>query len=232
MNPDARRIIQLARQARTPSADDKRRVRAAIALGVAATAVTVPTAAAAGASAKLAGAAGVFTGLRGIVSVAVIASTSVGAGAYLWTHTSASRRSADVSVVSSPPPVEVAPPPITVSESTNPPPISPERPAETPARPRMAPQDPLAAELTLLHAAKQAWQDGKPQTALDLAQRHAQLYPHSQLASERDALKVFALCGLGRTSDARDLASTLLSRAPGSPFRASLEQSCAMHPPK
>jgi hypothetical protein len=232
MNPDARRIIQLARQARTPSADDKRRVRAAIALGVAATAVTVPTAAAAGASAKLAGAAGVFTGLRGIVSVAVIASTSVGAGAYLWTHTSASRRSADVSVVSSPPPIEVAPPPITVSESTNPPPISPERTAETPARPRMAPQDPLAAELTLLHAAKQAWQDGKPQTALDLAQRHAQLYPHSQLASERDALKVFALCGLGRTSDARDLASTLLSRAPGSPFRASLEQSCAMHPPK
>ena len=232
MNPDARRIIQLARQARTPSADDKRRVRAAIALGVAATAVTVPTAAAAGASAKLAGAAGVFTGLRGIVSVAVIASTSVGAGAYLWTHTSASRRSADVSVVSSPPPVEVAPPPITVSESTNTPPISPERPAETPARPRMAPQDPLAAELTLLHAAKQAWQDGKPQMALDLAQKHAQLYPRSQLASERDALKVFALCGLGRTSDARDLASTLLSRAPGSPFRASLEQSCAMHPPK
>jgi len=230
MNPDARRIIQLARQARTPSADDKRRVRAAIALGVAATAVTVPTAAAAGASAKLAGAAGVFTGLRGIVSVAVIASTSVGAGAYLWTH--ASRRSADVSVVSSPPPVEVAPPPITVSESTNTPPISPERPAETPARPRMAPQDPLAAELTLLHAAKQAWQDGKPQMALDLAQKHAQLYPRSQLASERDALKVFALCGLGRTSDARDLASTLLSRAPGSPFRASLEQSCAMHPPK
>jgi hypothetical protein len=96
----------------------------------------------------------------------------------------------------------------------------------------MAPQDPLAAELTLLHAAKQAWQDGKPQTALDLAQKHAQLYPRSQLASERDALKVFALCGLGRTNDARDLASSLLSRAPGSPFRASLEQSCAMRPPK
>jgi hypothetical protein len=174
---------------------------------------------------------GVFTGLRGIVSVVVIASTSVGAGAYFWTH-AAARRTADVSIVSSPPPVEIAPPPITISESTNTPPVSPERPAETPARPRMAPQDPLAAELTLLHAAKQAWQDGKPQTALDLAQRHAQLYPHSQLASERDALKVFALCGLGRTSDARDLASSLLTRAPGSPFRASLEQSCAMRPPK
>ncbi len=230
MNPDARRIIQLARQARTPSADDKRRVRAAIALGVAATAVTIPTTVAAGGS-KLAGAMGVFTGLRGIVSGVVIGSMSVGAGAYLWTHASA-RRSADVSVVSSPPPVEIAPPPITVSESTNTPPAAPERPIETPARPRTAPQDPLAAELTLLHAAKQAWQDGKPQTALDLAQRHAQLYPRSQLASERDALKVFALCGLGRTSDARDLASSLLSRAPGSPFRASLEQSCAMRPPK
>jgi hypothetical protein len=230
MNPEARRIIQLARQARTPSADDKRRVRAAIALGVAATAVAVPTTAAAGASAKLAGAMGVFTGLRGIVSVAVIASTSVGAGAYLWTH---AHRVADVPVVFSPAPVatEAArPAPASVSESVNTPPA--ERPSDVPGRARVAPADPLAAELTLLHAAKQAWQDGKSQTAFDLAQRHAQLYPHSQLASERDAIKVFALCGLGRTSDARDLASALLSRAPGSPFRASLEQSCAMRPSK
>jgi hypothetical protein len=235
MNPEARRIIQLARQARTPSADDKRRVRAAIALGVAATAIAVPTtaaSAAAGASAKLGGAMGIFTGLRGIVSVVVLASTSVGAGAYVWTHAAAARHTADVSMVSSPPPVEVAPAPITVSESANTPPLPQDRPTEAPLRPRIAPQDPLAAELTLLHAAKQAWQDGKPQMALDLAQKHAQLYPRSQLASERDALKVFALCGLGRTSDARDLASSLLSRAPGSPFRASLEQSCALRPSK
>jgi hypothetical protein len=226
MNPEARRILQLARQARTPSADDKRRVRAALALGVAATAVTVPTTAAAGASAKLAGAMGVFTGLRGIVSGVVIASTSVGAGAYLWTH---ARRVAEASVVVSPAPVAPArPSPVAVPESVNTPPA--ERPSDVPGRARVAPADPLAAELTLLHAAKQAWQDGKSQTAFDLAQRHAQLYPHSQLASERDALKVFALCGLGRTSDARDLASALLSRAPGSPFRASLEQSCAMRP--
>jgi hypothetical protein len=236
MNPEARRIIQLARQARTPSAEDKRRVRAAVAIGVAAAAVTVP-AAAAGASAKVAGAMGVFTGLRGIVAGMVIASTSVGAGAYLWKHASAAR-GVEAPVVSSAATVAGAvalPPPVSTAEPAPAPVVTPDVRdvrAEAPGRARVAPQDPLAAELTLLHAAKQAWQDGNSQTAFDLAQKHAKLYPHSQLASERDALKVFALCGLGRTNDARDLAQALLSKAPGSPFRASLEQSCALHPSK
>jgi hypothetical protein len=236
MNPEARRIIQLARQARTPSAEDRRRVRAAVAIGVAAAAVTVPAVAAgggAGFSAKIAGAMGVFTGIRGIVAGVVIASTSVGAGAYLWKHASAARV-VEAPVVSSAPPVAAPvalPPPVSIPEPAAAPVVTPDVRdvhADAPGRARVAAPDPLAAELTLLHAAKQAWQDGNSQTAFDLAQKHAKLYPHSQLASERDALKVFALCGLGRTNDARDLAQALLSKAPGSPFRASLEQSCAM----
>jgi RNA polymerase sigma-70 factor (ECF subfamily) len=96
----------------------------------------------------------------------------------------------------------------------------------------MSPLDPLAAELTLLHAAKEAWQEGRAQSALDLVQKHARLYPHSQLASEREALRVFALCGLGRTGEARDAATMVLAKAPGSPFRSAIEESCAMRLPK
>ncbi len=240
MNPEARRIIQLARQARTPTLADKRRVRAAVALGVAAAAVAVPASAAAGASAKAAGAAGafgVFTGLRGIVSVVAIASTSVGAGAYFWEHAHAAPPSEVPVAVSLAPLPPVAPLPVPVSApalvTVTPAPVATaEHPSEARARARVSPLDPLAVELTLLQSAKQAWREGRPQAALDLAQKHAQLYPHSQLASERDALKVFALCGLGRTSDARDLGASLLAREPASPFRASIEQSCAMLPPK
>jgi hypothetical protein len=238
MNPEARRIIQLARQARTPTVADKRRVRAAVALGVAAAAVAVPASAAAGASAKAAGAAGafgVFTGLRGIVSVVAIASTSVGAGAYFWEHAHAARPSEGPAPVSLAPLPPVAPQPVPVSAPavvTPAPVATAEHPSEARGRARVSPLDPLAAELTLLQSAKQAWREGRPQAALELAQKHAQLYPRSQLASERDALKVFALCGLGRTSDARDLGASLLAREPASPFRASIEQSCAMLPPK
>jgi len=231
MNPEARRVVQLTRQARTPSAEDKRRVRAAIGVGVAA--ATVATSTATAASVKAASALGVLTGLRGVVTVIALVSASAGAGVY-W-HARASRaHPTATAAVSAPPQIpRVAPDPTAGAE---PPSSAPQlgEPRSGDARPRAAaaPQDPLSAELTLLHTARKAWQEGKPQLALDLAQKHARLYPHSQLASERDALRVFALCGLDRTSEASELAAALLARAPGSPLRASLEQSCAMHPPK
>jgi len=54
----------------------------------------------------------------------------------------------------------------------------------------------------------------------------ARRYPHSVLALERDALRVFALCSLGQRAQARPLAADLLRRAPGSPLRTSVEESC------
>jgi hypothetical protein len=229
MNPEARRIIQLTRQARTPSAEDKRRVRAAIGVGVATAAVATSTTTAA--SVKAASVLGVLTGMRGVVSVVALVSASAGAGAYWRAHVSHTHPSAPVQVSAPQQTPPASPEPVAVVEAPSPAPPTSE-PRSGDVRPRAAAPDPLSAELTLLHTARQAWQDGKPQVALDLAQKHARLYPHSQLASERDALRVFALCGLDRTSEARELASALLARAPGSPLRASLEQSCAMRPQK
>lgn len=230
MNPEARSLIGLARQARTPTAEDKARVRAAIGLGVAAAAVPTGIAVA---TAKAGGVAGLVGGFRAVLSAALVASVSVGGGVYYWR----TMRPA------APRPVEVAAPLATarpIAPFVTPEPglstplpetAAPSRvgrpPAEARSAPSSAPLDPLLAEVTLLRKAQRAWQGGKPQVALDLAQRHAQAYPHSQLAVERDAVRVFALCALGRTAEAQSLASELFARAPDSPLRTSLEESCA-----
>jgi hypothetical protein len=80
----------------------------------------------------------------------------------------------------------------------------------------------------LLQRAQRALRGGQPLHAMELAARHETLYPTSQMALERDALRVFALCALGKKGEARTLARALLAQAPTSPLRASLEESCAL----
>lgn len=229
MNPEARSLIGLARQARTPTAEDKARVRAAIGLGVAAAAVPTGIAVA---TAKAGGMAGLVGGFRAVLSAALVASVSVGGGVYYWrTMRPAVPRPVEVRAplaTDRPAAAFVTPEPALSTPLPGPAaPSAVGRPAEARLAPSSAPPDPLLAEVTLLRKAQRAWQGGKPQVALDLAQRHAQTYPHSQLAVERDAVRVFALCALGRTVEAQSLASELFARAPGSPLRTSLEESCA-----
>jgi hypothetical protein len=195
LNPGARRVVDLARAARTPGEADKRRVRQALALGIGA-AVAGGSAGTAIASATK---VGVLVGLRGVLAALVVVSTGV--GTYVWVH---GHRAAAPVVAPAPPPVAAAGPVVTP-----------------------LPPDPLLAELTLLRQAQQALRDGSARRALELADRHAALYPSSQLALERGALRVFAYCALGRKGDARALATELLAAAPRSPLRTSLEESCA-----
>jgi hypothetical protein len=191
LNPSARRVVDLARAARTPGEADKRRVRQALALGLGAAVAGASSGTAIASATK----AGVLVGVRGVLAALLVVSTGV--GTYVWVrgHHAAS-----------PAPV-VAPAPA---------------PAVQPL-----PPDPLLAELTLLRQAQQALRDGSARQALELADRHAALYPRSQLALERGALRVFAYCALGRKGDARALANELLAAAPRSPLRTSLEESCA-----
>ncbi|HET6283574.1 MAG TPA: hypothetical protein VFH73_21645 [Polyangia bacterium] len=230
MNPEARRIIELTRAARTPNADDRDRVRRALAITLAATAAAAPgvaagatavKAAAAGTAAKTFGALGAAGGLKLALSVAVIA--SVGVGAYWWTRPA-------------PAPATVVAPmaaPAAKAVTVDPPVV--EQPAAAPAEiaPDAAPpvgsmRDPLLAELSLLNRAQRAWRQGAAGKALDLAQQHAQRYPRSKLALERDAVRVFALCALGRRHQAHSLAIAIVKRAPRSPLRTSVEESCGM----
>jgi hypothetical protein len=224
-------MIDQIRSARTPSADDKERIRKALAIGVAATVASVPGVAAGASAAKAAATVGIASGFKVAVSVVVLA--SVAAGAYVWTRPAAqpALRRAPTAVV------PIATP--RVAEPPTPPPalvddgvatVAPAVVAEPSSRLSSghagAGRDPLMAEVALLHKAQQAWRQGNAARALDLAQQHARRYPHSVLALERDALRVFALCSLGHRAQARPLAADLLRRAPGSPLRTSVEESC------
>jgi hypothetical protein len=88
--------------------------------------------------------------------------------------------------------------------------------------------DELQAELALLHGAQVAWRAQDAAAALALLEQHRTRYPRSQLGLERDSLQVLVLCELGRRDEAGRLAHAVLARAPHSPLRASIEQSCAL----
>lgn len=206
LSPAERRVIELSRAARTPGEADKRRVRAALALSLGAVAGGATGAAVASTATA---AKGTATLLGARVIAAVLLAASAGTGAYVWL------RKAPAPVVETAP-VQPAAAPAPVVE-----PIQPTLPA--------APvEDPLLAEVSLLQRAQRALRAGQPKEAMELAARHATLYPTSQMALERDALRVFSLCALGRKAEARTLARALLAQAPTSPLRASLEESCAL----
>jgi hypothetical protein len=203
MDPGARRVVALARSARTPSDADKRRVRQALALGVGAATAGVSAGTALASATKV----GALVGLRGIIAALVVA--AAGTGTYFFARSRV-----------------VAPVVVATAATVAAPVVVPLVPA--PAATVVPSPDPLLAELSLLRQAQQALRDGQARRALELAERHASLYPRSQLALERGALRVFAFCALGRKADARALANDLLAAAPRSPLRTSLEESCAM----
>jgi hypothetical protein len=204
LDPRAKRLIAAARVGRTPSEADKRRVGAAIAtMHVAGTAATGTATGAA--AAKVIG--GGLAGLRALAAVLLVAST--GAGVAWWVSGHSAAPSAPPAIVT----------PAAPSSSS---------PVVVPLPPPVEADDPLLAEVTLLRRAQRALSDGQPGKALELATRHAALYPKSQVGVERDGLRVFALCALGRKPEARAIATALLERAPRSPLRASIAESCAM----
>jgi hypothetical protein len=118
-------------------------------------------------------------------------------------------------------------------------PVSPEALPEQAAEPvlpqksgtAVAPHAPKADELmeeaALLHQAQSAWRAGQSAEALKLANQHAQRFPRSQLANERDVLRVLSLCKLGQKSAAKQVGARLLKSAKGSPWYQSVADSCA-----
>jgi hypothetical protein len=86
-----------------------------------------------------------------------------------------------------------------------------ERPARA-ARPRES----YAAELRLLQRAQAAYAGGDFADAMGVLAEHARRFPKGRLAEERDALRVRALVGAGRTPEARRAAAAFANRFPRS----------------
>jgi len=210
LTPEAWRLLEVVRQAESPSDLEMRRVRRAIAVGVGATALGMPVAKAATSVATSKSTAAItagkgaafFAALKGAAAIAVL--TSMAAGTVWFSR----HRSTEPAVRT---------PAARQAAST---------PVEAP------PRSTLLGELTLLQRAQRALADGAPEVALSLAGEHASRYPRSQLSRERDAVRVFAYCALGRSADARSLTTEILKSSPRSPLRASLEQSCGAPLPK
>jgi hypothetical protein len=213
MKPEAWRLLQVVREADSPSDLDMRRVRRAIAASAgAALAAPVARAASAATSKGLAAAAAgkggaLMVAAKGLAAIAVLA--SLGAGTVWWSHHKSRESTAPARIPARSP--ESSPgarePVVALGETAAP--------------------STLLEELTLLQRAQRALAGGAPREALTLAGEHATRYPRSQLARERDAVRVFAECALGQRANARALAIEILKSAPRSPLRTSLEQSCA-----
>jgi hypothetical protein len=85
----------------------------------------------------------------------------------------------------------------------------------------------LSAETRLLARAQRALHAGDARGALAFVDRHAAMFPHGELAQERDAARVFALCALGQRAEARSAQERFLRTWPGSPLATRVESACA-----
>jgi len=230
LDPEAMRILQLAREARTPSALDKARLDRTLAVALGLTATSAAGTATAVTAGKL---AGMTLALKCTAGIAVVA-LAAGGGYSEWRAASRSRAVLAAPVAAASAKV-AATPALTV-------PVAPvarenERPsANVPAAgpglraTRVDRAEPsktaLAEELDLLHDVQAKWRRGDAAAALGLLAQHRRRFPRSQLGPERDALTILSLCAVGRTAQARKLAERFLRSAARSPLRASVEESC------
>jgi hypothetical protein len=87
-------------------------------------------------------------------------------------------------------------------------------------------QGTVSEEMRLLGAAQRELSARRAGEALRLLEEHAQEFPQGALGEERLAVKVLALCDLGRVTEARRAARDFLSRSPSSPLVPRIRQSC------
>jgi hypothetical protein len=223
LNPDVRRLVDLTRQARTPAAADKRRIAERLAVPLAA-------GAAIGTATSTAKALGLkaFLSSLGFKVAAVVALTA----AVTAVVVSQPRPSAPPARSAAPPTpstkAEAPAVPSVEAPPASPPPASLASAPMPKAAPRVvSPTHELEEEAALLHQAQAAWRAGQSAQALQLASQHAQRFPRSQLANERDVLRVLSLCKLGQTQGAKQVGARLLRTAKGSPWYQSVADSCA-----
>jgi hypothetical protein len=231
LNPDVRRLVELARKARTPGEDDKLRLAERLAVPLAAGAALGSAAGAA----KAATGASLFASLGTKVAALVALSAVAAAVVVTKLETKPTPAVSRAQVESAKPPLPTAPS-ASVSEALPVPSAAPEPPLSEPVIPQKpgasgahpaSPAHELEEEAALLHQAQSAWRNGQSAQALQLANQHAQRFPRSQLANERDVLRVLSLCKLGQTHAAKQVGARLLRTAKGSPWYQSVAQSCA-----
>jgi RNA polymerase sigma-70 factor (ECF subfamily) len=132
-------------------------------------------------------------------------------------------------------PLLPAPPPALAAPSVAPtePTLATARPARAPREypvPREAAPPSLRAEIALLAEVQRALERSDGMTALGLLERH--VTSDRQLAAERAAARIRALCAVGRVDEARRRAVEFVRAYPASVQRPAVEGSCAATNPR
>ena len=154
-------------------------------------------------------------------AAALVISAAVGAAAYEIHSRSILAPVAPRAVASAPRAVVSAPPApapaVAVAEL-------PSAPAPTAAPSGLSAADAARAELHLLRQARGAVSRGDFAAALSTIAEHTHRFKNGRLVEEREALRVKALAGLGRTAEARHAAVAFRARFPRSVLLPTVSQ--------
>lgn len=120
-------------------------------------------------------------------------------------------------------PPSVAPSPRASAVPVRPPPATPDPPrgSDEPTQPT------FYEELSYVRRAQAALGDGNPALALGLMQSLDEIQTHGALLAERTVTRVLALCALGRTEEATQIARRVISESPNQLYTSRLRASCA-----
>jgi hypothetical protein len=85
----------------------------------------------------------------------------------------------------------------------------------------------LSGEVALIARAQSATNRGDAEKALTALREYDRKHPGGELAEERSAARILALCAAGRRKEARAAAARFLAKWPHSPQAARIHSSCA-----
>lgn len=120
-------------------------------------------------------------------------------------------------------------PPIAADDTTSPSPTTArpsagDKPRKT-TPPPLAP-DRVLAEMALLQRAQEALRAQRPADALAVLDRHAEAFPDGDLAEERQALRVTALCADGASQQGLALRAAFMRAYPRSAYATRVAAAC------
>jgi hypothetical protein len=256
LSPEAKRFVEEVRELDDPSRADEARIRGALAAAIAAQGATIASGTATAAAASGTGAVALKLTLAGalVVGVASTVVYTVMPEPPDEVSTQHTRVEQPQAVIDHGTPRELLEPD-PAPEPALEPALEPETPMETPraiapapraiaieppTTPEVAPSetaapiapeepptpaDTLAEELDLIRAANRALA-ADPPTALARLDEHRARFERGQLATDREVVRVLALCALGRTIEAHAIGDALRARLAGTTRGQRLDRSC------
>jgi hypothetical protein len=172
-------------------------------------------------SASIASGAAPRTRWAAAAAAALVISAAVGAAAYEIHSRLASAPAARRAVASAPRVIVSAPAPSPPAAAV---PDLPVAPVPGVAAPGLSAADAARAELHLLRQARAAVARGDFASAMSTIGEHTHRFKNGRLVEEREALRVKALAGLGRTAEARHAAAAFRAHFPRSVLLPTVSQ--------